>query len=145
MARNAYAENVNADKGLSLQRVQLKKVGFEMPFRIANINEIAWDNVDVFTQRNVGDRLDNRFELTLVLYVNATSLDGEMVFRAIVEEVGVLKVTGYPEEEIADLLRTKGAEMIYPYAREFILSMIGRAGIPQFSLKPMTFELPDGP
>jgi len=130
---------------LTLKWVRLRKAGFELSHvRSVQIDKIDWDNVEVYVQREIGGRLDDRYELVMVVYVNANGEDG-MIFRAVVEEVGLFQVKGYPEEEISDLLRTKGAEMIYPYAREFVLSMIGRAGIPQFSLKPMTFDLPDGP
>ena len=125
--------------------MRLRKVGFEAPdFRSISIDNIDWDEVEIHVQNEIGGRRDNDYELVMVLYVNANG-DNGMIFRAIVEEVGLFQVKGYPEEEISDLLRTKAAEMIYPYAREFVLSMIGRAGIPQFSLKPMTFDLPDGP
>ena len=147
MVRQSTGEALSGQqpRNLDLRSAKLRKVGFEAPdVRSINVDKIDWDNVEVYVQREIGDRLEDRFELILVLYVNANGEDG-MVFRAIVEEVGLFKVTGYPEEEIGNLLRTKGAEMLYPYAREFVLSMIGRAGIPQFSLKPMTFELPDGP
>jgi len=132
-------------RDLTLRRVRLRKVGFETAdSRSISMDKVDWDRVEVYSKRDIGDRLNALFELILILYINANGKDG-MVFRAIVEQVGLFKVTGYPENEISDLLRTKGAEMLYPYAREFILSMIGRAGLEQFSLKPMTFDLPDGP
>ena len=126
-----------------IRNVKLRSVSFNAPAvpalapDVLNAEKVK---VEVSAHARRG-RNPELYEVALILDVRATD-DGGDHFRAVVEEVGVFRVVGYPEEEAMALLRSKGAGMLYPYAREMVLSMVGRCGINQLGLQPLGFDMP---
>ncbi len=139
----AGAEGTAVPQQFSIRRVNLRRMGFDAPIVPDNgTHQIDWENVDVRTQREARRVAADRYELGLTLYVHVTTDSGTAV-QVTVEEVGTFRIDGYAEDEALELLRTKGAEQVYPYAREVLLSLVGRAGLQNFGLKPLGFDLPD--
>ncbi len=139
----AAADSPAPRKEFSIRRVNLRRMGFDAPL-VPNVaaHNIDWENIELHTQRESRRLDENRYELVFTLYVHMKD-DNGTVLQVTVEEVGIFRVLGYPEEEALALLRTKGAEQVYPYAREAVLSLVGRADIPNLGLKPLSFDLPD--
>lgn len=129
-------------KEFSVRNVQLRQVVFDAPRvpRMRGLKVAAEDIALTVTRRIDGQRKD-LYDLALTIDVHAV-VNGETIFRAMVEEVGVFRIVGYPDDEVRAMLGTRGAEQIYPYAREFILSMVSRCGFQNLSLRPFNFTLP---
>ena len=131
-------------KVFRIRRVGLRRMAFEAPDAPRmNAAKIDWENVEVKIGRRVIASRGEIYELQLNLFAHAMDEAGTTVFRGTVEHVGVFRLTGYTDEEAYEVLRTKGAEQVYPFAREVMLSLVGRCGVQQFGLKPLTFELPE--
>lgn len=138
----AGAAEAVSSKQFRIRRVSLRRLAFEAPDAPwIPTAKIDWENVEVHVGRELGGIRNDRYELVLTLYVHATA-DNETVFRGTAEQIGVFEVAGYSDEEASDLLRTKGAEQVYPYARELILSILGQSGVQNLGLKPFSFDLP---
>lgn len=127
----------------SVRHVHLRHVAFDAPRvpRMRDLKIAAEDIALTVTRRIDGSRAQGYYDLVLTIEVHAV-VEGETIFRATVEEVGVFRVVGYPEAEVRAMLGTRGAEQMYPYAREFILSMVSRCGFQNLSLRPFNFTLP---
>lgn len=81
---------------------------------------------------------DTRAHLLLRLTLTAT-IGERQVFDIQVQQCGVFNVVGFDQEEAGLLLRTKGLEDLYPYARELVSDFIGRCGLTNIQLEPLTF------
>jgi preprotein translocase subunit SecB len=129
-------------KEFSLRRIELRKAAFDAPkVPYATAVTIAVEDMSITVARQIEALGGDAYILSLIVDVLAV-VQGVTIFKATVEEVGVFRVSGYPEEEVRTLLGTKGAEQIYPYARELILSMVSRCGYQNLSLRPFSFVLP---
>jgi preprotein translocase subunit SecB len=63
------------------------------------------------------------------------------LFLIEVQQGGLFEVRGCDDPEGKDrILRVKGAEALYPYARELVSSLVSRAGFPRLQLAAVNFE-----
>ena len=58
----------------------------------------------------------------------------------LVEQGGLFELVGYTADDKDAILRTKAPEMLYPYARELVGSLVSRAGFPRLQLRHFDFE-----
>jgi preprotein translocase subunit SecB len=73
--------------------------------------------------------------------VTVQALAGEQtLFLIEVEQGGLFELVGYADDEKDAALRTRAPEMLFPYARELVASLVSRAGFPRLQLKPFDFE-----
>jgi len=79
------------------------------------------------------------FEVSLDITVHARS-GGKSLFIVELKHGGLFAVRGHSAEEATVLLRTRAPEMLYPYARELIASLVSRGGFPALLLQPIDFE-----
>ena len=131
--------------GIALQNVYVKDVSFEAPgvpgilfgheqpellFDVANTYELCAD---------ASVRLGDVYSVLVRITVQARAGD-KTLFLIEVEQGGLFEVAGCSDEERDRLLRTRGAEALYPYARELVSSLVSRAGFPRLQLRAINFE-----
>ncbi len=124
----------------ALQRIYIKDLSFESP-KAPGIFKGQWQpevNLDLNTS-NTQLQEDGMFEV--VLSLTATVKHGEEVaFVAEVQQAGIFLISGMNE---ADLHRTLGAfcpNLLFPYARETIDSLVTRGSFPALMLAPVNFD-----
>lgn len=79
------------------------------------------------------------FEVSLDITVHARA--GERtLFVVELKHGGLFALRGHTPEETNLLLRTRAPEMLYPYARELIASLVSRGGFPALLLQPLNFQ-----
>jgi preprotein translocase subunit SecB len=130
-------------KGFSLRQVWLRSCSFDAPLvpRMHFLPDgTIGDDLRLGTTSEALKLLDDRYEVALYLDVQSTRGD-ETLFRAVTWVVGVFQVVGYEDEEAREVLRTKGAELMYPYAREIVSSMVSRAGVQRLALPTLASEI----
>lgn len=81
---------------------------------------------------------ENRYEVTLDIEVKVKLSDKEL-FSAKVTQGGIFQVSGY-EKQKEHILESFCPNLLYPYARETISTMVSRAGFPVLYLAPVDFE-----
>ncbi len=125
----------------SIQKIYLKDVSFESPnspqgFTSGN----EWQpqiNVQINSSHSsVGDNL---FEVVLAVTVTATQ-DDKTAFLAEVKQAGVFTLSGFADDNIGGMLGAYCPEMLFPYARESISTLITNGGFPQLLLSPVNFN-----
>ncbi|MDH5254999.1 MAG: protein-export chaperone SecB [Gammaproteobacteria bacterium] len=62
------------------------------------------------------------------------------LFLIEVEQGGLFELHGYAEDEKDFALRTRAPELLYPYVRELVASLVSRSGFPRLQLRPINFE-----
>jgi len=79
---------------------------------------------------------------TVLVRVTVQARAGEKtLFLVEVQQGGLFEVLGYEDADERDqVLRVKGAEALYPYARELVSSLVSRAGFPRLQLRAVNFE-----
>lgn len=128
-------------KQVLLQRIYVKDASLEVP-QAPQVFQRPWKpNIDVQVQTAVGAAGEGQtFQVVLTVTVTA-KLDDDVAFLAEVHQAGVFALVNITEAaERAAVLGAYCPNMLFPYAREAIASLIGKAGFPSVLLQPINFE-----
>ncbi|MGY0220120.1 protein-export chaperone SecB [Endozoicomonadaceae bacterium StTr2] len=123
----------------ALQRIYVKDISFESP-KAPEIFRKAWQpevKLDLNTANT--DLGDDLHEVVLTLTATVAG-EGETMFMVEIKQAGIFLVQGL---EDADKHRTLGAfcpNILFPYAREAIDSMVTRGSFPPLQLAPVNFD-----
>jgi len=124
----------------ALERVYVKDLSFESPnapemFAKQGKPEV---NVELGTQgRVVSDQ--GHVESVLTVTVRAT-FEERTVYIAEVQQAGLFRIQGIPEEQMEQLMGINCPTILFPYAREAISSVVLRGGFQQVLLDPVNFQ-----
>lgn len=82
---------------------------------------------------------EDQFEVTLRITVSCNN-EGKTAFICEVTQAGVFLLRNIPTDAGEFLLGGTAPNILFPYAREFISSLVSRATFPQLNLAPINFE-----
>ncbi len=122
-----------------IQRIYVKDVSFEAPNSPAVFTQ-EWSpdtNLDLNTR--VNPLASDNFEVELSITITVKS-SGKTAFLVDVTQAGVFFVTGYGQEQLNHLLAAYCPNILFPYAREVIASMVSKGSFPELHLSPINFD-----
>jgi len=123
----------------SIQRIYVKDVSFEAPLAPAIFRK-EWQPAIQLDLDTRSDKLDEHaFEVVLSLTVTAR-LDEEVAFLCEVQQAGVFVVPAADELQLAHMLASFCPNILFPYARETVASLVSRGTFPQLNLAPVNFD-----
>ncbi|OOF51599.1 protein-export chaperone SecB [Rodentibacter genomosp. 1] len=126
---------------LQIQRIYVKDVSFEAP-NLPHIFHQEWKpklGFDLSTETvQLGDDL---YEVTLNITVETTMEDsGDLAFLCEVKQAGVFTISGLDDMQMAHCLTSQCPNMLFPYARELVSSLVNRGTFPALNLSPVNFD-----
>ncbi len=123
----------------ALQRIYLKDLSYEAP-QGAEAFRRQWKpqvSQDLSTQIKRLD--DGHFDVTL--HITITVKDGEdTMYLVEVQQAGIFLVKGLEGQQLTALLNTQCPNIIFPYARETVDSVITRGTFPALMMPPINFD-----
>lgn len=123
----------------ALQRIYTKDISFESP-NAPQIFQQQWQpqvNLDLNTSN---ERLnDTQFEVVLSLTATAKVGD-KTAFIVEVQQAGVFFISGFEGDQLGHMLGAYCPNILFPYAREVIDSMVNRGSFPALMLSPVNFD-----
>ncbi len=122
-----------------VQRLYLKDSSFESP-RSPQVFQKQWApkiNFDLKTRTNKIQ--DDVYEVVLVVTAEA-QMEEEPAFLIEVHQAGIFTVKDFPEEETERILATVCPNILFPYARETIDSLVVKGSFPALMLSPLNFD-----
>lgn len=124
---------------LILQKIYLQDASLESPAAPGVFNE-RWNptlNVDLDTKAQALQ--DDSYHIQL--RVTVTGRQNERTVLLIeVHQAGIFTVRGLAESELGLVLGAYCPNILFPYAREAVSALVGKAGFPQILLSPVNFE-----
>lgn len=127
-------------RGFKLQRVYIKDVSFESP-GAPEIFRTEWKpkvNVQLNnTARRLGETDDYEVEITVTL---TAELEDKPAYLVEVKQAGVFTLVGIEGEERDQLLGAYCPNLLFPYAREVVASLVGKGSFPVFHMQPINFD-----
>jgi preprotein translocase subunit SecB len=135
---NGSAEQAAAPQ-FNIQRIYTKDISFETP-NSPVIFKKEWKpevKLDLDTKSNKLD--DSAFEVVLSLTVTA-KVDGDTAFLCEVQQAGIFSIGNMPEPQLAHTLGSFCPNILFPYAREAISSLVSRGTFPPLNLAPVNFD-----
>ena len=70
----------------------------------------------------------------------AEGYEERTVFIAEVQQAGLFRMQGIPEEQMERLMGVNCPTILFPYAREAIANLVARGGFQQLLLDPVNFQ-----
>ncbi|MDG6895554.1 protein-export chaperone SecB [Volucribacter amazonae] len=139
--QNVAAETEQAQPVLQIQRIYVKDVSFEAP-NLPQIFQQEWKphlKFDLSTETNTLS--EDLYEVCLNISLETTLEDSQDVaFICEVKQAGVFTISGLDQMQMAHCLTAKCPEMLFPYARELVSSLVNRGTFPALNLSPVNFD-----
>lgn len=126
---------------LQIQRIYIKDVSFEAP-NLPTIFHQEWKPQLGFELDTETKQLDeDLYEVVLHINVSTTLEDsGDTAFICEVKQAGVFTIKGIEGIQLAHCLASQCPNVLYPYARELISSLVNRGTFPALNLSPVNFD-----
>ncbi len=127
------------NKAINIQKIYLKDVSVEVP-GAPNIFQEQWNpNADVQLSTTNTALGNDMYEVVLTVTVT-TKLEEQTAFLVEVNQGAVFSLEGFSDQEMGPVLGSFCPNVIFPYAREAISDLVGKAGFPQLLLQPVNFD-----
>ncbi|MCO6536941.1 MAG: protein-export chaperone SecB [Gilliamella sp.] len=123
----------------AIQRIYTKDVSFETN----NVPEIftkQWQpelNLELNSSSQVLS--ENVYEVALRVTVTVKQ-QNEVVYICEVTQAGIFSLVGFDEGQIQHCVGAYCPNILFPYAREVISSLVNKGTFPQVNLEPVNFE-----
>lgn len=134
------AATADEQPSFSIDRVYTKDLSLEVPHapEIFLLQEQPKIDIQVVTASTKLE--ENYYEGSLKVTTSAVMEDGRTLFLAEVTQAGIFTVQNIDEQDLAPLFGIACPNMLFPYAREAISSLVARSGLPPVLLAPINFE-----
>lgn len=125
---------------LGVERVYLRDVSFESP-KAPEVFTEPWRpkvQVDINTRNRHVEGV--RYEVVLTVTVEA-QLGDRVVMVVELQQAGLFRLEGLENEELRrQVLAAACPNILFPYARETLDSLVVKGSFPPFNLDPMNFD-----
>ena len=123
----------------NVQKIYLRNVSFESP----NAPKIFLKefNPELSVDLNIETTILETDAHHVTLRVTATiKVDEDTAFLCEVEQAGIFTITGFEETNLQYLLSVQCPNVLFPYAREAVSSLVTKGGFPQLIIEPVNFD-----
>ncbi len=133
------SEQNNTEMTFQIQRIYTKDVSFEAP-NAPHVFQKEWQPEVKLDLDTASTQLaDDVYEVVLRVTVTA-SLGEETAFLCEVQQGGIFSIGGIEGTQMAHCLGAYCPNILFPYARECITSLVSRGTFPQLNLAPVNFD-----
>lgn len=123
-----------------IQRIYIKDLSFEAPNTPHTFVEDWKPEVQLNLETKSNKIQENVHEV--VISVTATVTTGKKsAFLIEVQQAGIFQITGFPSDQLHQMLGSFCPTILFPYAREVISDVVMRGGFPQLILAPVNFDM----
>jgi preprotein translocase subunit SecB len=138
----AEQDGQNIEKRLSVVKIYVKDFSFESPISPEVFNKQEWSpNTNLNLRSAHSPVSDSLHEVVLTITVDAKEKeDDKTIFLVELQQAGLFEISGYSNEEMGALVGSFCPNVLFPYARESIASIIQKGGFPEFMLQPINFD-----
>jgi preprotein translocase subunit SecB len=135
------AVNETAGDGVefSLQRVYLKDLSFESPLGARAFTKQWQPKVNQDLSTKIARLDDGHYEVVLHITITVQD-DTDTLYLVEIQQAGVFLAKGLSEQQLAGVLNTHCPNILFPYVRETIDSVVTKGTFPALMLPPINFE-----
>jgi preprotein translocase subunit SecB len=123
-----------------LQRIYLKDVSFESPKAPDAFLKQWKPNVALELNTSNAKIGEDNFEVTLGLTVTAKNEEEDVIYLVELQQSGIFLIKGMTAERLAQTLGSFCPNLLFPYARESIDSVVTKGSFPPLMLAPVNFD-----
>lgn len=123
----------------NIEKIYVKDISLEAPNAPGIFLQKENPQVAIELQNKAAQIDDGVFEVVVTITVTSKIQD-KVAFLVEVAQAGIFVIRNVPQENIGGILGVACPNILYPYAREAVSSMVTRAGFPPVLLNPINFE-----
>lgn len=140
---NGQAAGQANEPMLMLQKIYVKDISFEAPnapqiFSDPTLMEQA-PQVQLNLSQHAAELGSDLHEVVLTLTLTCT-IGERTAYLAEVQQAGVFGIANFSEADRASIIGSYCPNLLFPYARQVISSMVLEGGFPPFLLQPINFD-----
>jgi preprotein translocase subunit SecB len=124
----------------SIEKIYLKDLSLEVPGAPQIFQEREAPQIDVNIHNSAKGLDPGYFEVVLTATVTAKHKD-KTAFLVEIAQAGIFQIRNIPERDLDPVLAIACPNILFPYVREAVSSVVGRAGFPSFLLNHLSFEV----
>ena len=133
-------EKEQAEKRLSIGKIYLKDFSFESPQAPGVFRQSDWKPKTDLNLRSSHTALEeNHHEIVLTVTVEAKA-DDKTFFLLELQQAGLFEISGYEDDEFGAIIGSFCPNVLFPFARETVASLVQKGGFPEFVLQPINFD-----
>jgi preprotein translocase subunit SecB len=133
-------EKEQAEKRLSIGKIYLKDFSFESPQAPDVFRQADWKPQTDLNLRSSHTAVEGEHhEVVLTVTVEAKA-DDKTFFLLELQQAGLFEIAGYEGEEFGAIIGSFCPNVLFPFARETIASIVQKGGFPEFILQPINFD-----
>ena len=134
------ADEQAPERQLTIGKIYLKDFSFESPQSPGIFKNAEWQPKTDLNLRSSHTELgDGQHEIVLTITVEAKD-EEKTLFLIELQQAGIFEIAGYEGEEFGAIVGSFCPNILFPYARESIASLIQKGGFPEFVLQPINFD-----
>ena len=137
---DAAAGGQERQQQVTIHNIYLKDASFESPSAPGVFQQTAQPKIQVNVGVNTEQVGQDAYDVVLTITVTAKFDDDKTAFLTEVLQGGIFGLKGFSDSELGAMLGIYCPNMLFPYARETIASLVSKGGFPQLVLQPMNFE-----
>lgn len=128
------------EKQLAISKIYVKGFSFESPQSPDVFKSGEWKPQTNLNLRSAHSPVEgNIHEIVLTITIEAKD-DDKALFLVELQQAGLFEISGYEGEELSAIVGSFCPNILFPYAREAIASLIQKGGFPEFVLQPINFD-----
>lgn len=122
-----------------IQRIYIKDVSFEAP-NTPSIFDAKWKPTVKIDLNTLSKKIKkNIFEIILQIKV-LVKIKEDIVFLCDVDQAGIFAIPNLKEKDLKHCLCSYCPNILFPYARQCISTLVSYASFPQMNLAPINFD-----
>lgn len=123
-----------------IQRIYVRDLSFEAPNTPHTFVEDWKPEVQLNLETKSNKVQDNLHEVILSVTATVTTSQ-KSAFLIEVHQAGIFMISGFPADQLHQMLGSFCPNILFPYAREVISDVVMRGGFPQLILAPVNFDM----
>ncbi len=124
---------------LEIKRVYLKDASFESLHAPDSLEREWHPHIDINLQSSSQKIRDTLYEVVLHVTITAMQED-KRIFVVEIEQGGTFTLSGFSEQRMTAVLQAYCPNILFPFVRETIASLVSKGGFPQLLLGPINFD-----
>lgn len=136
---NAEQSATPPQQQFEIQKVYLKDVSLEVPNSPSIFTEQWKPEINLQINTSSSQIAENIYNVTLTLTVTA-KLGEKTAYLVEIQQSGIFTIKGFPNDHLGAMLGAFCPNILFPFGREAIASLVQKSGFPPLVLNPVNFD-----
>jgi preprotein translocase subunit SecB len=136
---NQAKASANSQEQFGIQNIYIKDISFEAPNSPEIFAEKWKPQLEMEMSNNIKQLNEETYEVVLNLTVTVKA-EEKTAFLAEVHQGGIFALKGFPKDKLSYMLNSYCPNILFPYARETVSSIVTRGGFQALWLAPLNFD-----